>query len=178
MTAVSGISAVPDTVRVWSGKTPHKAALIDAGRAVTYAELDDRSNRIANTLVAAGIRPGSHVGYLGKNSAAFFEIWLGANKAGCALTPLNWRSAPAELVEVVHDANVPLLFAGSDFTELADRVRRAAKITVQVIPEDELDQWFSDTDTADPSIALTDSTTALLGYTSGTTAAPTRVPIT
>ena len=178
MTAVSGISAVPDTVRVWSGKTPHKAALIDAGRAVTYAELDDRSNRIANTLVAAGIRPGSHVGYLGKNSAAFFEIWLGANKAGCALTPLNWRSAPAELVEVVHDANVPLLFAGSDFTELADRVRRAAKITVQVIPEDELDQWFSDTDTADPSIALTDSTTALLGYTSGTTAAPKRVPIT
>jgi acyl-CoA synthetase (AMP-forming)/AMP-acid ligase II len=77
--------------RVWSGKTPDKAALIDGGRVVTYAQLNDRSNRIANTLIAAGIRPGSRIGFLGKNSAAFFEIWLGANKAGCALAPLNWR---------------------------------------------------------------------------------------
>ena len=110
--------------RVWSGKTPDKAALIDGGRVVTYAQLNDRSNRIANTLIAAGIRPRSHIGFLGKNSAAFFEIWLGANKAGCALAPLNWRSAAAELVDVVHDANASLIFAGRDFTELAERVRR------------------------------------------------------
>ena len=56
--------------RLWAGKTPNKAALIDAGRVVTYAQLNDRSTRIANTLAAAGIRPGSHVGFLGKNSAA------------------------------------------------------------------------------------------------------------
>ena len=76
-------------VRVWSGKTPDKAALIDGGRVVTYAQLNDRSNRIANTLIVAGIRPGSHIGFLGKNSAAFFEIWVGASKAGCGLAPLN-----------------------------------------------------------------------------------------
>ena len=84
-------------VRAWSGKTPNKAALIDGGRVVTYTQLNSRSNRIANTLAASGMRPGSHVGFLGKNSAAFFEIWVGVNKAGCALTPLNWRSAAAEL---------------------------------------------------------------------------------
>jgi acyl-CoA synthetase (AMP-forming)/AMP-acid ligase II len=165
-------------VRVWSGKTPNKAALIDGGRVVTYAQLNDRSNRIANTLVTAGVRPGSHVGFLGKNSAAFFEIWVGANKAGCALAPLNWRSAAAELVEVVHDANVSLIFAGRDFTELAERVRHATETAVQVIPEDELEQWFSRGSSADPGIAVPDSATALLGYTSGTTAAPKGVPIT
>ena len=53
----SGISGIPDMARVWSGKTPDKAALIDTDRVVTYAQLDDRSNRIANTLIAAGIRP-------------------------------------------------------------------------------------------------------------------------
>jgi acyl-CoA synthetase (AMP-forming)/AMP-acid ligase II len=78
MTVVSGISSVPDMARVWSSKTPDKAALIDGGRVVSYAQLNDRSNHIANTLIAAGIRPGSHVGFLGKNSAAFFEIWVGA----------------------------------------------------------------------------------------------------
>ena len=55
--------------------------MIATDRVVSYAQLDDRSNRIANTLIAAGIPPGSHVGYLGKNSAEFFEIWIGVNKA-------------------------------------------------------------------------------------------------
>jgi acyl-CoA synthetase (AMP-forming)/AMP-acid ligase II len=178
MTVASGISCVPDMARVWSSKTPGKAALIDGGRVVTYAQLNDRSNRIANTLIAAGVQPGSHVGFLGKNSAAFFEIWVGANKAGCALAPLNWRSAAAELVEVVHDANLSLIFAGRDFTELAERVRQATKTVVQVIPEDELEHWFSRGSSADPAIPVPDSATALLGYTSGTTAAPKGVPIT
>jgi acyl-CoA synthetase (AMP-forming)/AMP-acid ligase II len=178
MTVESGISSVPDMARVWSSETPDKVALIDGGRVVNYAQLNERSNRIANTLVAAGVRPGSHVGFLGKNSAAFFEIWVGANKAGCALAPLNWRGAALEIVEVVHDANVSLIFAGRHFTELAERVRRAPGTRVQVIHEDELEQWFSRGGSTDPGIAVPDSATALLGYTSGTTAAPKGVPIT
>jgi acyl-CoA synthetase (AMP-forming)/AMP-acid ligase II len=178
MTVASGISGIPDMARHWSGKTPDKAALIDGGRVVTYAQLNVRSNRIANTLVAAGVQPGSHVGFLGKNSAALFEIWVGANKAGCALAPLNWRSAPPEIAEVVQDADISLIFAGREFTELAERVRQATETTVQVVPEDELDHWFSRGGTADPGIAVTDSATALLAYTSGTTAAPKGVPIT
>src|ERR1700687_4186479 len=71
MTVTSGIRCVPDMARFWSAKNPDKAALIDTDRVVTYAQLDDRSNRIANTLTAAGIRPGSHVGYLGKNSPVY-----------------------------------------------------------------------------------------------------------
>lgn len=173
----SSISCIPDMARAWSGKAADKAALIDADRVVSYAQLDERSNRIANTLIAAGVQPGSHIGYLGKNSAAFFEIWVGANKAGCAIAPLNWRNAAAELVEVVHDAKMPLTFAGREFTELAERVRQATEFTLQVIPEDELDQWFSRRTSADPGIALPDSATALLGYISGTTAAPKGVPI-
>ena len=54
MTVASGISCIPDMARAWSVKTPDKAALIDGDRVVTYAELDDLSNRIANTLIAAG----------------------------------------------------------------------------------------------------------------------------
>jgi acyl-CoA synthetase (AMP-forming)/AMP-acid ligase II len=177
MAGISGICSVPDMARVWSGKTPHKAALIDSARVVTYAQLNKRSNCIANTLIATGIRPGSHVGFLGMNSAAFFEVWVGANKAGCALAPLNWRSAPAELVEVVQDARMPLIVAGRDFTELAERVGRATGTDVEVIPEDELEQWFSRCSSADPGTAVPDSATALLGYTSGTTATPKGVPI-
>jgi acyl-CoA synthetase (AMP-forming)/AMP-acid ligase II len=178
MTIRAGIRSVPDIARRWSSETPDKAALIDGDRVVTYAQLEERSNRIANTLVTAGIQPGSHIGYLGKNSAAFFEIWIGANKARCAFAPLNWRSAPPEIAEVVEDANVPVIFAGREFTELAERVRQATVSRVQVVPEDDLDGWLASGGCADPGVALTESDTSLLGYTSGTTAAPKGVPIT
>ena len=72
---------------------------------------------------------------------------------------------------------MPLIFAGRDFTELAERVRQATGTAVQVIPEDELEQWFSRGGSTDPGIEVPDSATALLGYTSGTTAAPKGVPI-
>jgi acyl-CoA synthetase (AMP-forming)/AMP-acid ligase II len=173
---VSGSCGIPGMVRAWSRKTPTKAALIESNRVVTYAQLDDRSSRIANTLAAAGVPPGSHVGYLGKNSAAFFEIWAGVNKAACALAPLNWRCAAAELVELVRDAQVPLIFVGREFADLADRVRETVK-TVTVVQEDELDTWSSSADASEPRIPLNPNATALLAYTSGTTAAPKGVQI-
>jgi acyl-CoA synthetase (AMP-forming)/AMP-acid ligase II len=178
MTAVPGINGVPDMARVWATKIPDKPALIDGGRVVTYAQLNERSNRIANALIAAGVRPGSHVGFLGKNSAAFFEIWIGANKAGCALAPLNWRSAPPEIVEVTQDAKVSLIFAGHEFVELAERVRQTSMTPLAVLPEDEFERWLSDGSPTDPHIPIHDDVTSLLGYTSGTTAAPKGVPIT
>jgi acyl-CoA synthetase (AMP-forming)/AMP-acid ligase II len=178
MTIHSGIRSVPDIARLWSGETPDKTALIDGDRVVTYAQLNERSNHIANTLIAAGIQPGSHIGYLGKNSAAFFEIWIGANKARCALAPLNWRSAPPEITEVLADAKVPVIFVGREFTDLAERVRQATKSMVQVVPEDEMDGWLARGLSAGPGMGVTETDTSLLGYTSGTTAAPKGVPIT
>ncbi|MEB3030070.1 AMP-binding protein [[Mycobacterium] nativiensis] len=172
-----GAYCLPDVVRAWARESPGKPALIDPDRVVTYAQLDDRSNRIAIALVTAGIRPGSNIGYLGKNSAAFFEIWLGINKTGCALTPLNWRSTPAELVEVVQDANLPLIFAGPDCVELAGQVRDALGTPVDVILEDTLADWAGDTGAEEAAVVVTEDTIALLAYTSGTTAAPKGVPI-
>jgi acyl-CoA synthetase (AMP-forming)/AMP-acid ligase II len=77
----------------------------------------------------------------------------------------------------VNDAKMPLVFAGRDFTEFVERVRRTAEINVDVVCETELDQWSSRVGSADPDVVLTDSATALLAYTSGTTAAPKGVPI-
>ncbi|MFY9917538.1 MAG: AMP-binding protein, partial [Mycobacterium sp.] len=71
----------------------------------------------------------------------------------------------------------PVIFAGREFAELADRVRDAAAITVEVIRERDLDERISAAESSHPGIEVTDSSTALLAYTSGTTAAPKGVPI-
>src|SRR5262245_37750607 len=143
MAAAHPIRHFPDMARVWCRATPDKAALIDPDRVVTYAELDQRSNRIAHALIDAGITAGSHIGFLGKNSAAFFEIWIGVTEAGCALAPMNWRNAPPELAALAEDANVPLIFAGDEFREIAQRVCRHVQHDVMVVAERTLDQWCS-----------------------------------
>jgi len=86
MSGTPEIDSVADMARVWGSLTPDKVALIDAHGAVTYGELDDRSNRIANAIIDVGVRPGSHIGYLGKNSAAFSRSgWASTRRdAHCA----------------------------------------------------------------------------------------------
>ena len=81
MTDSKVLASVADIPRRWSVSTPDKPALIDPLRTVTYAELEARSTAIAGGVIEAGVRAGSNVGFVGKNSAAFFEVWFGANKA-------------------------------------------------------------------------------------------------
>lgn len=177
MSQASAIGSMADLARVWGARTPDKVALVEAGRAMTYGELDDHSNRVANAIIAAGVRPGSHIGYLGRNSAAFYEIWMGVNKAGCALCPLNWRSPAAELAELARDARLPMIFVGPGFADVAADIRRSAGISLDLVAEDGLAGWLADTDPADPCFPVTGDATALLTYTSGTTGAPKGVRI-
>lgn len=66
-----------------------------------------------------------------------------------------------KIADVVDDAHVSLIFAGREFTELAERVRQATETHVQVVPEDELQQWISRGGSADPGIEVPDTATAL-----------------
>jgi len=177
MSGTPEIDSVADMARVWGSLTPDKVALIDAYGAVTYGELDDRSNRIANAIIDVGVRPGSHIGYLGKNSAAFFAIWMGINKAGCALCPLNWRSPALELAALVGDAGLPMIFVGAGFTGLAADVQRAVTVSVDLVEEEALSDWLVDADSVDPGYPVDGDRTALLTYTSGTTGKPKGVQI-
>jgi acyl-CoA synthetase (AMP-forming)/AMP-acid ligase II len=177
VTDVAVTECLPDIVRRWSVTTPGRPALIDGDRIVSYAEFDARSNRIANWILAAGIGSGSHIGYVGQNSATFFEVWMGANKAGCAITPLNWRSSRAELAELVDDAELTLLFVGRGFDELVDGAIEAAGAQPMVIAEANVEDWLAGADIADPRVHVHVDGTALLAYTSGTTAAPKGVVI-
>ena len=171
------IDSIADMARVWGSLTPDKVALIDAYGAVTYGELDDRSNRIANAIIDGGVRPGSHIGYLGKNSAEFFAIWMGINKAGCALCPLNWRSPALELAGLADDAQLPMIFVGPGFAGLAADVQREVAVSVDLVEEEALSDWLVDAASADPGHPVAGDRSALLTYTSGTTGKPKGVQI-
>ena len=90
-------------------------ALVGATRTVTYGQLDERGNRVANALLGLGVGENERVAYLDLNHPEFFEVMLGAARIGSAIAPLNYRLTPAEMGRIVHDARSTVLVVGPAF---------------------------------------------------------------
>jgi len=93
MDAVARPESFAEITRQLASNQPDRIALSFEGRETTYAELETHTNQVANALVAAGVKKGDRIAYLGKNSDSYFEVFLGAGKMGGTTTPINWRLA-------------------------------------------------------------------------------------
>ena len=89
-------------------------AVIDGARSVTYAELARRVSGLASGLARQGVPPGGRIGFLGVNSLAHLECWLGVPAAGRVLVDLNFRLAEVELAFMVEDCELELLVVDPD----------------------------------------------------------------
>ena len=69
----------------------------DGSLRLTYAELNNRCNQLANSFVSAGIAKGDRVGLLLMNSSEFMESYYALAKIGAVVVPLNWRLVADEL---------------------------------------------------------------------------------
>jgi fatty-acyl-CoA synthase len=112
---MSGIRTFSDITRVHAKERPGRIALHFQGRETTYAALDERASRIANGLIAMGLKPGSRVALLAKNTDLFFELHQGCAKADVVLVPVNFRLAAPEVAYVVNDAQAELFVVGPNF---------------------------------------------------------------
>jgi acyl-CoA synthetase (AMP-forming)/AMP-acid ligase II len=86
-----------DVVRLQAKARGDAVACEFEGRLTTFAAFDRNTNRVANALKASGVKPGERIAYLGKNSDIYFELLLGAIKAGVVMAPVNWRLAGPEV---------------------------------------------------------------------------------
>ncbi|HKY92615.1 MAG TPA: long-chain-fatty-acid--CoA ligase [Nevskiaceae bacterium] len=173
------VNSLADIPRYWARVAPERTALIDPLGTRTFRELDEVSNRIGAAIRASGIAQNGHVGFLGKNSSRYFELLFGASKAGCAIVPLNWRLAAAELLPVVEDAQASLVFVDREFAESFRAVAAQCAHRVDLVIFDstssapgEFEAWLSRGDGKDPAARIHPDDTAVLIYTSGTTGRP------
>lgn len=97
---------------------PRGTALFDVGpqrRDVTWAELEERTNRVANTLAGAlGIEPGDRVALLVANRPEVSEVLGGITKAGAVYVGLNFRLGPVELDQIIDNARPRLLLCDTE----------------------------------------------------------------
>ncbi len=98
-------------------------AVIDGRRSLTYAELARRVGALDSGLERAAVARGARVGFLGVNSLAHLECWLGVPASGRVLVDLNFRLAPPELEFMLEDCGVELLIADRDQLETARALR-------------------------------------------------------
>ncbi|MGE0595698.1 MAG: fatty acid--CoA ligase [Hyphomonadaceae bacterium] len=152
-----------------------RIALRFEGRETTFAEFDRNTNRVANALIAAGVKPGEAIAYLGKNSDHYFELVFGAAKAGAITVPIGWRLASPEASFIAENAGARLLFVGEECRDIAAAMENAPPLVDMV---SQYQAWRDAADERDPAVAVDPHDTAVLLYTSGTTGKPKGVMLT
>ena len=154
-----------------SGVDPHRIAVEDGTRRLTWHELDRRSTQFAHGLESAGGGPGCHVVICVGNRVEFVEAVLGAWRAGCAYTPVKTGWTADEVGVVLDDARTAVVVSDRDGAHAA-----AAKRELPVIDlDDAYDGWLA-AQRSEPLPA--DRCGFKLPFTSGTTGRPKGVVMT
>src|SRR6202158_3321615 len=149
------------------------------GRQTSFAELDIKTNRVANGLKALGVKPRERIAYLGKNSDIYFELLLGAMKANVVMAPVNWRLAGPEIAFIVGDCKAPVLFVGPEFiTQVRNIKSQLPDLRTVITTEGGAPEWqdytaWRDAQSGDhPKVDISRQDIAIQLYTSGTTGKP------
>ena len=105
-------------------RDPDREALVFPDERLTYRELSERAWGIAKSLLALGVQPGDHVGFLMTNHPDLVATFFGISLAGGVIVPINARYRTTELNTIVEDADLVALLthdaadAHVDFTAL------------------------------------------------------------
>jgi fatty-acyl-CoA synthase len=124
---VSDLFTFDEFIAHWAAERPDRIAMREDDSVFTYAELDDRTERVASALLAAGLTKGDRIAWIGKNSELYFTLFFGAARAGIVMAPIGWRLSPAEWAFIVNDTQARIVFAGPGFDAVAGQL--AGKLT-------------------------------------------------
>src|SRR5438445_5878679 len=168
-----------------SSVVPDRTAMVCGQRSRTYAQMQDRVNRLANALEAMGVGKGDKISVMALNSTEYVEIYYAGAKLGAVFVPLNYRAKRDELAYMCNNSETKVLFVGERYLGLSEAIKPELKTIEQFVcidsrPEGmpnyddligahEADEIFTDIDDNDPTIVI---------YTSGTTALPKGVVLT
>lgn len=133
-----------DLIRDHRRSYPHATALVDGDVRLTWTQLDERTNRLANALRAAGVGPGDRILWLGQNSFRVYELLGAAAKIGAMVCPGYWRWAAPEMAYTLGDFDPAVVFWQDE--EIGETVGKARAEAGSALSA----RWLQhDTDSAD-----------------------------
>jgi fatty-acyl-CoA synthase len=156
---------------------PEKTAVVHGQRRYSYAELAERSWRLANALRSAGLEKGDRVATLLFNSPAMLEAHFGVPAAGGVLVAVNNRLAGAEVGYILHHSGARYLLLDAGLEALAEPAGLPGVTVIRVedtgVPGDPYEEFLAGASPARPASWLEhEEETISVNYTSGTTGRP------
>lgn len=162
-------------------KYPKTVALKDAQRSFTYPEVNERVNRVADSLLKLGLEKGDKVAVLMENSIEIVEVFLATAKSGLIIVPINFRLVGREVEYIVNNSDASALIVDDEFAPVVESIReRLPQIDSNnffVVGENvdgfrNYEDMISDGSKSEPQVAVAPEETWILIYTSGTTGKP------
>jgi fatty-acyl-CoA synthase len=180
---------VDDFIRRPSRLYADKIAVIDGDRRFTYREYRERCNRLANALLALGVRKGDRVCILSPNSHFFLESFFGTSQIGAILVPLNYRLTHEDHEYIIGHAGVKVVLVDREYAKVVDAIRpKLATVEHWIVAKydgetpagwTDWDEWVAAASPEEPPFVERDENDVVsINYTSGTTARPKGVMLT
>ena len=159
------------------------AALVDEQSTTTWAELDERVNRLIHALGNAGLGVGDTLAIVAGNRREWFELSLACAHAGIIYVPVNWHLVAAEIAYILEDSGSRAVMVGHRFVDVVAGAlddERSAAVEIALVAgdagEDGLDPRFTSYDDFLASGSPDEPAEQFFGgpmfYTSGTTGNP------
>ena len=107
-----------DLLTITSAIVPDRDAIIFDGKHMTFGELADRVNRLANAMGDLGVGAGDRVGVMQVNCNEHVETYFATAKLDAILVPINFRARSEELAFMLNDSGVKLIILGQRYQDM------------------------------------------------------------
>ena len=163
------------SARLW----PDKTAVVYEQIRLTYHQLDERVNRLANALRSQGVSKKDRLAVLSENTHKYLEIYFAASKLGISVTPLNFRLADDEVRHIVDDSESTVFLVGDGYEDRVVSLKPSlSNIKLWISMDKKIDgflfyeEMISENTAEEPGLDPDEDEMAILMYTGGTTGLP------
>ena len=177
-TGASGTTVPGMHPGIHAANSPDKVAYImePSGTAVTYGELETRSNQLAHLFRDVGLKRGDHVAFMLENHPLYFVLAWGAHRAGLYYTAISNRLGVAETAYIVDNCDAKVFITSNSLRAVAEEIvdeTPKVKLRLMIGGTTPSHDSYEDTVATRPSTPIDDESegTDML-YSSGTAGRP------
>jgi long-chain acyl-CoA synthetase len=152
-----------------ASEVPQQTAVVLGSRKVTYRELDETSNRIANALIKLGTNKGDHVAILMSRTPEWVINCFGVLKAGAAAVLLDSGAKSPELEPQLRESDSKILITEERFSPMLSSVLPNAPLVKHVLEvgTETYNRMVTSSSPTSPSVDIQGEDEAILFYTLG-----------